>query len=296
MRHSKDLIISDNYTYMTMATTWIQYVKTEPPNWMRHSNYLVVGKHTMATLWIQTLKKEPPEWMRHYKYFVAGEDTMATAWIRYVRTEPPEYMRHHKEFPGGISTMAIMWILCVKTEPPEYMRHAPELSAKSITMAIAWIHTIKEEPPEWMRHKPELIVPAFGTMAMTWSRIVGTEPPDWMKHSPKLRDKNGRSILEYWKCHLPIPIWLRLKIFTEMKIGCLHIPREVATSSNLVVCSDCGTGLKVYCENECPICREEFEKGNDIIVYDACKHVFCKNCANLWNVNSTKCPCCRKGD
>jgi hypothetical protein len=145
-----------------------------------------------------------------------------------------------------------------------------------------------------MRHAPEIQTDYKGTMAMEWVIKAGTNPPEWMWHNPRIRDNYGKTIRDYWGNRPNIPEWMIYKIFTEMKIGCLHIFREVVTSSNLIVCSDCGNGVKVFCNSECPICRVEFEKGNIVALYNVCKHVFCRECAESWRKQSTRCPFCRK--
>jgi hypothetical protein len=201
-------------------------------------------------------------------------------------------MRHSPELVSGFCTMAIEWIHSTETEPPEWMRHAPEIITSYGTMATAWIRSSKTEPPEWMRHAPEIITKE-GTMAMTWVNRIKTNPPEWMWHNPGIRDKNGRTIQEYWEDRENIPEWMIYKIFTEMKIGCSH-SKEIATSSKMIVCNNCGTGEKVFCDDVCPICREDYEEGMDVGVFDVCKHVFCKECATSWIAYKTSCPYCKR--
>ncbi len=42
----------------------------------------------------------------------------------------------------------------------------------------------------------------------------------------------------------------------------------------------------------CPICRESINDVNKEMLY--CSHIFCKNCINIWKLNSNKCPLCRR--
>lgn len=50
---------------------------------------------------------------------------------------------------------------------------------------------------------------------------------------------------------------------------------------------------KLEKEEECIICREEFEE-NHIIKKLHCNHIFCRNCINTWFKDNTKCPVCQK--
>jgi hypothetical protein len=172
------------------------------------------------------------------------------------------------------------------------MLHATDLIKTSMTMAIAWIIYVRTIPPPSIRHSSDLIT-YYGTMAMIWVRDIRTAPPDFMKHSPKIQDACGRTIKNIWGDRPDMPEWMDYKVYREMRVGCAHRPIEVATSSKMVVCNECGTGEKVYCDEICPICKVEYEEGNDVGVYKNCNHIFCKDCLKEWSKIHKTCPYCK---
>jgi hypothetical protein len=186
--------------------------------------------------------------------------------------------------------MALSWIEHVKKDVPEWMRHDPSLRIKNKTLAMFWIIYVKTDPPEWMRHSPELVTKE-GTLAMVWVSYIKTNPPEWMHHFPLIRDKKGKTVRDYWRAQQgkSEPEWMSYNVFTKMQIGCSHL-HEVATEDNKIVCLNCGTGVKIYCDEMCPICREEYHLGDTVGVYHVCNHVFCEGCLEEWN--KSYCPYC----
>jgi hypothetical protein len=145
-----------------------------------------------------------------------------------------------------------------------------------------------------MRHAADFFTPQ-GTMAMVWVKTNFCNPPEFMHHSPDITDIHGNTVKYYWTKHIvgKAPKWMNNYKFEIMKIGCHH-KHEVFTADNLVVCTKCGTGEKVFCEDYCSICRKVYEEENEVGVFNVCKHVFCRACLEEWNNHSDKCPICNK--
>jgi hypothetical protein len=283
----------------TMAITWIIFTKTEPPDYMRYPSDTIKNQTTMAIEWIRYVGTEPPDWMLHDPKLIApNRETMVLVWIRNVKTEPPDSIRYPSDFVVSNCTMAIEWIRSVKTEPPDWMKHAPNLNTGLYTMATTWIACMKTNPPCWMQHAPEINTEMGGTAAMIWIKKTKLEVPEWMQHSPRIKDDDGLTVTDLWRKYrkTELPAWmLSCKIYVTMKIGCPHKPVEVIISPDTVVCSNCGTGEKIYCNECCPICLEDFEEGKEVNIMKDCKHTFCKYCLQEWVVNhSAKCPTCNK--
>ena len=51
--------------------------------------------------------------------------------------------------------------------------------------------------------------------------------------------------------------------------------------------------MKDNINNNCSICYQKFEKVDDMIV-TKCKHIFHKDCLNIWFERKSKCPLCRR--
>ena len=51
--------------------------------------------------------------------------------------------------------------------------------------------------------------------------------------------------------------------------------------------------MKDNINNTCSICYQKFEKVDDMIV-TKCKHIFHKDCLNIWFERKSKCPLCRR--
>ena len=51
--------------------------------------------------------------------------------------------------------------------------------------------------------------------------------------------------------------------------------------------------MKDNINNTCSICYQKFEKVDDMIV-TKCKHIFHKDCLNIWFEKKSKCPLCRR--
>jgi hypothetical protein len=282
----------------TMANAWITSKYGKIPKYMKYSKEFISKGRTLAMKWIQHNGVEPPRWLRHSPNLVAGGETMASIWFNIHQSDVPNYMRHAPDLEVGGTTLAMRWIQTCKTEPPAWMRHSSILEKAGNTMATTWISTIKTEPPGWMKYSPELLIGGY-TMAMKYVIFLQAEPPQSLRHEPHISSKDGLSLKTYWQrycAHTALPEWMKFKPYMKGVIGCSHPGDKLLNSSNELVCSDCGIGEKTFCYEMCPICREGFEKGVEIIIFRSCKHVFCGGCLEMWNkTHPEKCPCCNNG-
>ena len=47
-------------------------------------------------------------------------------------------------------------------------------------------------------------------------------------------------------------------------------------------------------DNQCVICFNEFDKGDEIGWSESCNHIFHRDCIYVWLLKHPECPCCRR--
>jgi hypothetical protein len=90
--------ILDDYSSITLldkvmlAHTWVKYVNTDPPEWMRHDPNLVVNDTAIAFVWVKNVGTDPPVWMRCDPNLIINGRTITNVWMMENKTDPPEWI------------------------------------------------------------------------------------------------------------------------------------------------------------------------------------------------------------
>ena len=51
---------------------------------------------------------------------------------------------------------------------------------------------------------------------------------------------------------------------------------------------------KVWIDNQCVVCFNEFENGDEVGWSESCDHIFHRDCIYSWLLKHPECPCCRR--
>jgi hypothetical protein len=110
---------------------WIKLCESEPPEEIKsiYSSVLYSERVQIARTWIERVKTEPPEWI--LDGIIERNNTDSP--------EPPERWRRSISMRNANAhSLATCWVQYVKTDPPVWMRYDPDLIVDGYTIARTW--------------------------------------------------------------------------------------------------------------------------------------------------------------